>query len=82
VEILSKIKDLFVFKSDGVLYPSQAIELKQWFTNQQTDIDAKKIAVKILTGGSQATQDAIQDFTFKAFDTLDKMNLDTTKKRC
>jgi geranylgeranyl diphosphate synthase type II len=32
-----------------------------------------------VSGGSQATQDAIQDFTFKAFDTLDKMNLDTTK---
>jgi hypothetical protein len=31
-----------------------------------------------VSGGSQATQDAIQDF--KAFDTLDKMNLDT--KEC
>jgi geranylgeranyl diphosphate synthase type II len=25
------------FKSDGVLYPSQAIELKQWFTEPATD---------------------------------------------
>jgi geranylgeranyl diphosphate synthase type II len=32
-DIINK-KDLFVLKSDGVL-PSQAIELKQWFWNQQ-----------------------------------------------
>jgi geranylgeranyl diphosphate synthase type II len=63
--------------------PSQAAELKGWFTNPEAAIDAKITAVKEIfnvSGGSKATQDAIQDFTFKAFETLDKMNLDTTKK--
>ena len=32
------------------------------------------------SGASKATQDAIQDFTFKAFQTLDKMNISTEKK--
>jgi geranylgeranyl diphosphate synthase type II len=48
--------------------------LKQWFTEPATDIDAKIAAVKeiLMFQVVQATQDAIQDFTFKAFDTLDK----------
>jgi geranylgeranyl diphosphate synthase type II len=34
------------------------------------------------SGASKATQDAIQDFTFKAFQMLDQMNIVTIKKLC
>jgi hypothetical protein len=45
-----------------------------------TDIDAKIAAVKeILMFQVVHKQLKIQDFTFKAFDTLDKMNLDTKR---
>jgi geranylgeranyl diphosphate synthase type II len=32
------------------------------------------------TGASDATQSAIQDYTLKAFETLDKMNISEDKK--
>jgi geranylgeranyl diphosphate synthase type II len=55
-------------------------ELKQWFTNPAVD-DAKIATVKIFNFQVvRKQQDAIQDFTFKAFETLDKMNLDAAKK--
>lgn len=82
-DIIENKKTYLYLKAMEFSTPAQAAELKQWFTNPSGDIDAKIAAVKDIfnvSGGSQATQDAIHDFTFKAFDTLDKMNLDTTKK--
>ena len=32
------------------------------------------------SGAAKATQDAIQEYTFKAFETLDKMNISAEKK--
>jgi len=32
------------------------------------------------TGASKATQQAIQEYTFKAFETLEEMNIDADKK--
>jgi hypothetical protein len=74
-------KDLFVLK-------------KRWSSQLQVKLEIEAMVLRNqllmrncrcernfnVSGGSQATQDAIQDFTFKAFETLDKMNLDTTKK--
>jgi geranylgeranyl diphosphate synthase type II len=57
--------------------------LQQLFSNQPEDNTAKIEAVKEIfnnSGASKATQDAIQDFTFKAFETLEKMNIDESKK--
>jgi geranylgeranyl diphosphate synthase type II len=53
------------------------------FSNQPEDNTAKIEAVKEIfnnSGASKATHDAIQDFTFKAFETLEKMNIDESKK--
>jgi geranylgeranyl diphosphate synthase type II len=81
-DIIENKKDLFVLKRWSS-QPKSNYRIEAMVYETATDIDAKIAAVKEIfnvSGGSQATQDAIQDFTFKAFDTLDKMNLDTTKK--
>ncbi|MBC5840717.1 MAG: polyprenyl synthetase family protein [Flavobacteriaceae bacterium] len=82
-DIIENKKTYLYLKAMEFSTPEQAAELKKWFTEPAADIEAKVAAVKEIfnvSGGSQATQDAIQEFTFKAFDTLDKMNLDTAKK--
>jgi geranylgeranyl diphosphate synthase type II len=53
------------------------------FSIQPSDNTDKIKTVKGLfnqTGASQATQKAIEDFTFKAFETLDAMNISADKK--
>ena len=82
-DIIENKKTYLYLKAMEFSTIEQAAELKKWFTEPAGDIDAKITAVKEIfnvSGGSKATQDAIQDFTFKAFETLDKMNLDAAKK--
>ena len=58
-------------------------QLLQFFAVQLEDNVAKINAVKHIfstTGASQATQIAIQDFTSKAFQTLEKLNISEEKK--
>ena len=53
------------------------------FTEYTDNVEAKIEEVKHIfneSGASQATQDAIKEFTQNAFDTLDKMNIDADKK--
>ena len=53
------------------------------FTEYTDNVEAKIEEVKQVfneSGASQATQDAIKEFTQNAFDTLDKMNIDADKK--
>jgi geranylgeranyl diphosphate synthase type II len=53
------------------------------FSIQPNDNTDKINSVKNIfnqTGASQATQKAIQDFTFSAFETLEKMNISSDKK--
>lgn len=53
------------------------------FTEYDDNVEAKIEEVKQIfneSGASKATQEAIQEFTQKAFDTLDKMNIDADKK--
>ena len=53
------------------------------FTEYTDNVEAKIEEVKQIfneSGASQATQDAIKEFTQNAFDTLDKMNIDSEKK--
>ena len=53
------------------------------FTEYTDNVEAKIEEVKQIfngSGASQATQDAIKEFTQNAFDTLDKMNIDAEKK--
>jgi geranylgeranyl diphosphate synthase type II len=58
-------------------------QLLHYFSIQPEDNFTKINAVKEifnLTGASEATQKAIQDFTLSAFETLDKMNISEDKK--
>jgi len=58
-------------------------QLLHLFSIQPSDNTDKISSVKELfkeTGASEATQKAIQDYTFTAFDRLEKMNISTDKK--
>jgi geranylgeranyl diphosphate synthase type II len=58
-------------------------QLLDLFSIQPTDSAAKIETVKSIfnnSGASIATQEAIKDYTFKAFKTLDKMNIEEDKK--
>ncbi|NRS89705.1 geranylgeranyl diphosphate synthase type II [Flavobacterium sp. 7E] len=58
-------------------------ELQDLFASNPEDNTDKIEAVKALfnsSGASKITQDAMQEYTFKAFDTLDKMNISKDKK--
>lgn len=66
------------FSSDDV-----SNKLKTLFATQPTDSTAKIEIVKEIfntSGASKATQQAMQDFTFKAFETLDRMDISKEKK--
>ena len=57
--------------------------LTQLFASQLQDNEEKIAIVKSIfnaSGASEATQKAIQDFTFKAFETLEKMTISDDKK--
>ncbi len=58
-------------------------ELADLFSIQMEDNEAKITQVKdifVNTGAAKATQKAIEEYTFKAFETLKKMDVDTEKK--
>ena len=58
-------------------------ELSRLFLIHPEDSTEKIEVVKELfntSGASKATQDAIHDFTYKAFQTLEKMNISADKK--
>jgi geranylgeranyl diphosphate synthase type II len=64
-------------------YYSEKEQLIHLFSIQPEDNSAKIASVKEIfntTGASEATQKAIQDYTFKAFATLEKMNISSDKK--
>ena len=59
-------------------------QLHHLFSIQPKDNSDKINSVKEIfnaTGASEATQKAIQDYTFKAFETLEKMNISEEKKQ-
>ncbi|KQB42822.1 polyprenyl synthetase [Flavobacterium sp. L1I52] len=58
-------------------------ELVELFLIQMEENEAKIAQVKAIflnSGAATATQKAIEAYTFKAFETLDKMNIDSEKK--
>lgn len=58
-------------------------ELVELFSIQMEENEAKIAQVKAIflnSGAATATQKAIEAYTFKAFETLDKMNIDSEKK--
>lgn len=57
--------------------------LQQWFSVQPEDNSDKVVAVKNIfrhTGADTATKDAIEEYTYKAFATLEKLNITEDKK--
>jgi geranylgeranyl diphosphate synthase type II len=63
--------------------PEKASELEKLFSSQLDDnTDKIEIAKAIFneSGGSKATQEAIKQYTFKAFETLEKMDIELPKK--
>ena len=61
----------------------QKNQLMQLFSIQLSDNESKIATVKELfntTGASKASQQAIQEYTLKAFDTLNSMSISEDKK--
>jgi geranylgeranyl diphosphate synthase type II len=82
-DIIENKKTYLYLKAVAFSKEGEAQELKELFSFQPEDNAEKIKTVKELfntSGASKATQDAIQDYTFKAFQTLDKMNISTDKK--
>ena len=82
-DIIENKKTYLYLKAVAFSKEAEAEELRRLFSIQPEDNTEKIKTVKELfnnSGASKATQDAIQDFTFKAFQTLDKMNISVDKK--
>ena len=82
-DIIENKKTYLYLKAVAFSKETEAEELRRLFSIQPEDNTEKIKTVKELfnnSGASKATQDAIQDFTFKAFQTLDKMDISIDKK--
>ncbi|MFV8441160.1 polyprenyl synthetase family protein [Flavobacterium sp. LB2P44] len=82
-DIIENKKTYLYLKAVAFSNIEEAQELRRLFSIQPEDNTSKIERVKVLfnsSGASKATQDAIQDFTLKAFHTLDKMNIGADKK--
>ncbi|MCK8140650.1 polyprenyl synthetase family protein [Flavobacterium sp. I-SCBP12n] len=82
-DIIENKKTYLYLKAMAFSNEEDAAELSRLFSIHPEDSSDKIAVVKALfntSGVSQSTQDAIHDFTFKAFQTLDKMNISADKK--
>ena len=82
-DIIENKKTFLYLKAVAFSKEERAQELRRLFSIHPEDSTEKIETVKEIfntSGASKATQDAIQDFTFKAFQTLEKMNISTDKK--
>jgi geranylgeranyl diphosphate synthase type II len=82
-DIIENKKTYLYLKAVAFSEKEQQQQLMHLFSVQPEDSSDKINAVKEIfnsSGASKATQNAIQDFTFKAFQTLDKMNISADKK--
>ncbi len=82
-DIIENKKTYLYLKAIAFASPNQKAQLEQLFAVQPDDFSEKISLVKNIfntTGASEATQKAIQEYTFKAFETLEKLNLSQDKK--
>ena len=82
-DIIENKKTYLYLKAIEFASSEERKQLLQLFSVSLGDNLSKIEAVKTLfntTGASKATQQAIQDYTLKAFATLDKMNISSDKK--
>ncbi|ESU29769.1 putative isoprenyl synthetase [Flavobacterium limnosediminis JC2902] len=82
-DIIENKKTYLYLKAMEFANASEKEQLSHLFSIQPTDNADKIASVKTIfdaTGASEVTQKAIKEYTFKAFDTLDKMQIETDKK--
>ncbi len=82
-DIIENKKTYLYLKAIEFSSNEQREELMHLFSKQLDDNSDKIEAVKEIfnaTGASLATQESIKDFTLKAFETLDKINISEDKK--
>lgn len=82
-DIIENKKTYLYLKALEFSTPEKAYELEQLFTLQLEDNTEKIETAKAIfneSGASKATQDAIEKYTFMAFETLEKLNIDFSKK--
>lgn len=82
-DIIENKKTYLYLKALEFSSPEKASELEQLFSLQLEDNLEKIETAKAIfneSGASKATQEAIEMYTFKAFDTLEKMDINAEKK--
>ena len=82
-DIMVNKKTYLYLKAREFSSPEKALELEKLFILQLDDNTAKIETAKAIfneSGASKATQDAIEMYTFKAFETLEKMDINAEKK--
>jgi len=82
-DIIENKKTYLYLKAREFSSPEKASELEKLFSlNLDDNTDKIETAKNIFneSGASKATQDAIEMYTFKAFETLEKMNINIEKK--
>nr|WP_315194869.1 polyprenyl synthetase family protein [uncultured Flavobacterium sp.] len=82
-DIIENKKTYLYLKALEFSTPEKASELEKLFSLQLEDNSEKIETAKTIfneSGASKATQEAIEMYTFKAFETLDKMDLAHSKK--
>lgn len=82
-DIIENKKTYLYLKAIAFSTPEQQQQLHHLFSIQPTDNADKIASVKNIfdaSGASAATKKAIQEYTFKAFETLEKMTIEPDKK--
>lgn len=82
-DIIENKKTYLYLKALEFSTPEKASELEKLFSLQLDDNSAKIETAKTIfneSGASHATQEAIEMYTFKAFETLEKMDINSEKK--
>lgn len=82
-DIIENKKTFLYLKAIEFATASEKEQLSHLFSIQPTDSSEKINSVKEIftsSGASQATQEAIKDYTFEAFKTLEKMDIEEDKK--
>ena len=82
-DIIENKKTYLYLKAVEFSDDKQTQQLNDLFAVHSDDNDRKISEVKAIfnqSGASEATQEAIKDYTFKAFETLEKMDIELSKK--
>jgi geranylgeranyl diphosphate synthase type II len=82
-DIIENKKTYLYLKAVEFSSKEEVQQLTHLFSIQPDDYSDKISSVKEIfnsSGASKATQDAIQEFTFKAFEIVEKMNIEDDKK--